>query len=77
MAEDQLWCGGILWKSGSFLEFIEETMNGIGYKKLMKKTIVPLLKKNPHLIYQEDNVRVHKSKVVQEMWDENGIEVME
>lgn len=54
------------------------TFNGLKYKSLLQESIVPIIRLNlgEDFFYQEDNSRVHKSKIIKEFMNNNGIRVL-
>lgn len=58
---------------------IEGKFNSAKYVDLLNKVVVPIMKLNfnGQIIFQEDNCRVHKARIVNDFWKNTGIRVLE
>ncbi|OQS53850.1 tc3a [Ecytonucleospora hepatopenaei] len=60
------------------LEFIQGNLTSGKYKKLMKKVILPIIKKSDkNLIYQQDNASVHVGGEMSGFFEEKGISLLD
>lgn len=76
--QNDLWKGAF-WAQGCLeLVFVENTLNAPGYKKLIKKVILPVVNdQTDHVIFQQDNSAVHTAIEMEEFWEKTGIDILD
>ena len=72
-------CWGMMWRDGLLdLILVPSTLNSEKYRDwILKKKVTPFMHSHPDLIFQQDNCKIHTSKLINTYFEEQNIEPLQ
>ncbi len=70
---------GFYYSGKTQVQFIDTTMNSVGYTRLLNSALFPFVneKFDNNYIFQQDNASCHRAKNTEEWFENKGVRVME